>query len=82
MVPPRRRASRSGTRPRAAVLTLRADDGYDTPLTDPNFQEGTEPGEYRYTPGTPFAFSPHLGEDLLPSHCGTAPSSGRAVRCR
>ena len=50
----------------SAVLTLRADDGYDTPLTDPNFQEGTEPGEYRYTPGTPFAFYPHIGEDLLP----------------
>ena len=33
---------------------------------DPNYQEGTAPGEYRYTPGTPFAFAPHLGEDLIP----------------
>ena len=33
---------------------------------DPNYQEGTAPGEYRYTPGTPFAFAPHLGEDLTP----------------
>jgi hypothetical protein len=49
-----------------AVLDLRADDGYDTPLTDPNYQEGTAPGEYRYTPGTPFAFAPFLGEDLEP----------------
>jgi hypothetical protein len=48
------------------ILALRADDGYDTPTTDPNYQEGTAPGEYRYTPGTPFAFAPHLGEDLSP----------------
>ena len=45
---------------------MRADDGYDTPFIDPNFQEGTEPGEYRYTPGFPFAAAPHLGEDLVP----------------
>ena len=32
----------------------------------PELQEGTAPGEYRYTPGTPFAFAPHLGEDLIP----------------
>jgi hypothetical protein len=49
-----------------AILALRASDGYDTPLVDPNYQEGTAPGEYRYTPGTPFAFVPFLGEDLTP----------------
>jgi hypothetical protein len=49
-----------------AILALRASDGYDTPPVDPNYQEGTAPGEYRYTPGTPFAFAPHLGEDLAP----------------
>jgi hypothetical protein len=49
-----------------AILSLRASDGYDTPTVDPNYQEGTAPGEYRYTPGTPFAFAPHLGEDLTP----------------
>jgi hypothetical protein len=49
-----------------AILALRASDGYDTPLVDPNYQEGTAPGEYRYTPGTPFAFAPFLGEDLTP----------------
>ena len=48
------------------ILTLRASDGYDTPTVDPNYQEGTAPGEYRYTPGTPFAFAPFLGEDLAP----------------
>ena len=50
----------------AAILALRSVDGYDTPLVDPNYQEGTAPGEYRYTPGTPFAFVPGLGEDLTP----------------
>jgi hypothetical protein len=49
-----------------AVLTLRATDGFDTPLVDPNYQEGSAPGEYRYTPGTPFAFAPALGDDLTP----------------
>lgn len=49
-----------------AILALRASDGYDTPPVDPNYQEGTAPGEYRYTPGTPFAFAPGLGEDLTP----------------
>jgi len=49
-----------------AILALRASDGYDTPPVDPTYQEGTAPGEYRYTPGTPFAFAPGLGEDLTP----------------
>ena len=57
----KRRGITLGQRAAAAVLALRGDDGYDTPTTDPNFQEGTAPGEYRYTPGTPFAFAPHLG---------------------
>jgi VCPO second helical-bundle domain len=50
----------------AAILALRSADGFDTPTVDPNYQEGSAPGEYRYTPGTPFAFAPHLGEDLSP----------------
>ena len=49
-----------------AILALRASDGYDTPPIDPDYVEGTAPGEYRYTPGTPFAFAPHLGENLTP----------------
>jgi hypothetical protein len=61
-----RRGIALGRRAAAAILTLRADDGYDTPFIDPDFQEGTEPGEYRYTPGFPFAAVPHLGEDLVP----------------
>ena len=63
---PKRRGIALGQRSAAAILGLRANDGYDTPLIDPDFEEGTEPGEYRYTPGFPFAAAPHLGEDLEP----------------
>ena len=56
---------RRGTGAAEAVLALRAADGSDTPLTDPNYQEGTAPGEYRYTPGT-VRLRPVPGEDLTP----------------
>jgi hypothetical protein len=36
-------------------------DGSDTPLVVDNFPRGTAPGEYRFTPGTPFAFAPGWG---------------------
>ncbi len=49
----------------AAIVRLRAGDGADTPLVDPAFPQGTEPGEYRFTPGTPFVFLPGWG-DLTP----------------
>ena len=42
----------------AAILSLRADDGSDTPLIVEDIPQGTEPGEYRFTPGTPFQFAP------------------------
>jgi PAP2 superfamily len=42
----------------AAILALRAADGANTPLVDPAYPQGTEPGEYRFTPGFPFAFAP------------------------
>ena len=46
-----------------AILTLRATDDVDELLVgDPEYDEGTEPGEYRFTPGTPFAFGPRFGE--------------------
>jgi hypothetical protein len=32
-----------------AILALRGSDGYDTPTVDPNYQEGTAPGEYPHT---------------------------------
>jgi hypothetical protein len=42
----------------AAILALRADDGSDTPLLDFAYPQGTDPGEYRFTPDRPFAFAP------------------------
>jgi hypothetical protein len=45
----------------AAVLALRANDGSDTPLLDFSYPQGTHPGEYRFTPGFPFAFAPGWG---------------------
>ena len=46
-----------------AILALRATDDVDELLVgDPDYEEGTEPGEYRFTPGTPFAFGPRFGE--------------------
>lgn len=46
----------------AAVIALRADDGSDTPLIDTGFPQGSAPGQYRFTPGTPFAFAPGWGQ--------------------
>ena len=46
----------------AAILALRAADGADTPLIDTDYPQGTSPGEYRFTPGTPFAFAPGWGD--------------------
>jgi hypothetical protein len=45
----------------ATILALRAADGADTPLVVEDFPQGTAPGEYRFTPGTPFAFAPGWG---------------------
>ena len=47
----------------AAIRALRATDRL-TELLVPDFTypQGTAPGEYRFTPGTPFAFGPRLGE--------------------
>jgi hypothetical protein len=45
----------------AAVIALRAVDGSDTPVIDPAYPQGTQPGEYQFTPGTPFAFAPGWG---------------------
>ncbi len=52
-----------GERAAAAIVAERADDGNDAqPLVDENYPQGDEPGEYRFTPGTPFAFGPRWGE--------------------
>ena len=39
----------------AAIVALRAGDGSDKPLEDPNYPQGTEPGEFRFVPGFDFA---------------------------
>lgn len=37
----------------AAIVSRRAHDGSDTPLVDPNYPQGTVPGQWRFTPGSP-----------------------------
>lgn len=46
----------------SAVLKLRADDGSDSPLVDPNYPQGTAAGQWRFTPNVPFAFGPNWGD--------------------
>ncbi|MET0741003.1 MAG: vanadium-dependent haloperoxidase [Candidatus Nanopelagicales bacterium] len=46
----------------AAIVDQRSGDGSDTLLVDSTYPQGDEPGEYVFTPGTPFAFAPHWGE--------------------
>jgi VCPO second helical-bundle domain len=59
----KRRGIAVGERAAAAIVAKRADDGNDTPpLVDTSYPQGDEPGEYRFTPGTPFAFAPRWGE--------------------
>jgi hypothetical protein len=42
----------------AAILAGRAADGSDTPLIVTDYEQGTAPGEWRFTPGFDFAFAP------------------------
>ena len=51
-----------GQQAAAAILARRADDGADTLMVDPDYPQGVEPGEYRFTPDTPFAFAPGWGD--------------------
>jgi len=39
----------------AAIVRLRTGDGSDKPLGNPNYEQGTEPGEFRFVPGFNFA---------------------------
>ncbi|MEO8126548.1 MAG: vanadium-dependent haloperoxidase, partial [Bryobacteraceae bacterium] len=46
-----------------AILKLRAGDVWNpAALVDPSYKQGTLPGEYRFTPGSDFAFAPKWGE--------------------
>jgi len=47
----------------AAIIALRAHDGSDTKLVDPDFPQGTALGQWRFTPGSPpIAFAPDWGK--------------------
>jgi hypothetical protein len=46
----------------AVILALRVADGSDTLLLDFNYPQGTQPGEYRFTPEAPFAVVPGWGD--------------------
>jgi hypothetical protein len=56
-----------GQRAAKAILDLRAADGSDTPLQDFSYPQGTNPGEWRFTPDFPppvppaFALAPGWG---------------------
>jgi hypothetical protein len=52
------RGVRVGAEAAAAVLDAREGDGSDTPLFDFGYPQGTEPGEWRFTPDRPLAFAP------------------------
>src|SRR6185503_18138465 len=58
---PKARGIAVGQAAARAILARRANDGSDTPLVDPAYPQRTLPGEYRFTPGTPFAFAPGWG---------------------
>lgn len=45
-----------------AIISLRVDDGDDTLFLDFAYPQGTEPGEWRFTAGAPFAVVPGWGE--------------------
>jgi len=46
----------------AAILDDRTGDGSDTEFLDFGYEEGDQPGEYRFIPGAPFAAAPGWGE--------------------
>ena len=60
--PAERKGIKLGVASAAAILALRADDGSDTLLVDTAYPQGTDPGQYRFTPGTPFALAPGWGD--------------------
>lgn len=64
-----------------AIIARRLDDNSVGPLLDFAYDEGTSPGEYRFTTGFPFAAAP-TGARSRPSCCSTPPSFGRRHRIR
>ena len=60
--PAKTRGIELGRAAAAAILALRAADGSDTTLFDSEYEQGTAPGVWRFTPGFDFAFAPGWGE--------------------
>jgi hypothetical protein len=56
----RSRGLRLGEAAAAAILAVREDDGSDTPfaVSEPDYPQGTAPGEYRFVPGFDFTVLP------------------------
>ena len=50
-----------GRRAAVAIIEQREGDGSDTPLIDPDYPQGTAPGQWRFTEGNAFAFAPEWG---------------------
>lgn len=46
----------------AVILAIRVGDGSKTLMLDPSYPQGTEPGEWRFTPDRPFACAPGWGQ--------------------
>ena len=70
----------AGDRAAAAVVAARADDGADTPLIVADYPQGSEPGEWVFTPGTSFAFAPGWGSVRPFSVYHRLPVPGQALR--
>jgi hypothetical protein len=69
----------------AAMLALRTEDRSATALFVTDYPQGTEPGEYRFTPGQTFAFAPSWGDVTpfaLASGLQFAPGPPYPVRSR
>ena len=59
---PKRQGMVIGHAAAAVILALRVADGADTLVLDFDYPQGTKPGEYRFTPDAPFAFTPGWGD--------------------
>ena len=57
----KRRGLAVGHAAAAAILAVRAGDGSDTTFLDFDFPQGTAPGEWIFTPGSPLAAAPGWG---------------------
>lgn len=83
--PSKQRGLAVGKGAAGAIIARRAHDGSDAPLADPHFPQGTEPGQWRFTPDSPpIAFEPRWGE-VKPFALGSAaqfrPSPPPAISC-